>query len=54
MDFTDILRSRLTDRIELSDLQEIAEQDGMVPLRRVAVRKMLEGITTYEEVISVT
>jgi len=54
MDFTDILRSRLNDRIELVDLQEIAEQDGMVPLRRVAVRKMLEGITTYEEVISVT
>jgi general secretion pathway protein E len=54
MDFTDNLRSRLTDRIELVELQEIAAQDGMVPLRRVAVRKMLEGITTYEEVISVT
>jgi general secretion pathway protein E len=35
-------------------LQEIAGQDGMISLRRDAIRKMLEGITTYEEVISVT
>jgi general secretion pathway protein E len=54
MDFTDNLRSRLTERIEMVDLQEIARQDGMVSLRHVAIKKMLEGITTYEEVISVT
>jgi general secretion pathway protein E len=54
MDFTDNLRSRLNDRTELLELQEIAGQDGMISLRRDAVRKMLEGITTYEEVISVT
>ncbi|MDD2318665.1 MAG: GspE/PulE family protein [Geobacteraceae bacterium] len=54
MDFTENLRSRLTERIELVELQEIARQDGMVSLREVAVKKMLEGITTYEEVISVT
>jgi len=54
MDFTDNLRSRLNDRIELVELQEIAGQDGMISLRRDAIRKMLEGITTYEEVISVT
>jgi len=26
----------------------------MVSLRQVAIKKMMEGITTYEEVISVT
>jgi general secretion pathway protein E len=54
MDFSDRLRSRLHDKIELSELQDIARQDGMISLREVAIRKMLEGITTYEEVISVT
>jgi len=54
MDFTENLRSRLNEKIELVELQEIARQDGMVSLRQVALRKMLQGITTYEEVISVT
>jgi len=54
MDFTDNLRSRLNDRSELVELQEIARQDGMATLRQAGIRKMLEGITTYEEVISVT
>ena len=44
----------LDDKIELSTLYDVAKSDGMVNLRRVAVRKMLEGITTYEEVVSVT
>jgi len=54
MDFTENLRSKLNERIEMVDLQEIACQDGMIPLRQVAIKKMMEGITTYEEVISVT
>jgi len=54
MDFTDRLRTCLHDRIDLAELQDVARQDGMITLREVAVRKMLEGITTYEEVISVT
>jgi general secretion pathway protein E len=54
MEFTDNLRSRLNERIEMVDLQKIACQDGMVSLRQVAIKKMLEGVTTYEEVISVT
>lgn len=54
MDFTDNLRAKLNDRTDLAEIQEIARQDGMVTLRQVGIRKMLEGITTYEEVISVT
>jgi general secretion pathway protein E len=54
MDFTDNLRAGLNDRSELAEIQEIARQDGMVTLRQAGIMKMLEGITTYEEVISVT
>jgi len=54
MEFSDNLRSWLSEKSEMVDLQKIACQDGMVSLRQVAIKKMMEGITTYEEVISVT
>jgi len=54
MEFTDKLKAVLSDKIEISTLYDIAKSDGMVNLRRVAVRKMLEGVTTYEEVMSIT
>ncbi|MBI5638826.1 MAG: type II/IV secretion system protein, partial [Nitrospirae bacterium] len=54
MDFTDKLKSSLTDTVDLGTIYDVAKADGMVNLRRVAVRKMLEGITTYEEVVAVT
>jgi len=54
MEFTDKLKAVLSDKIEISALYDSAKSDGMVNLRRVAVRKMLEGITTYEEVMSIT
>jgi general secretion pathway protein E len=54
MAFTERLRARMNERMELAELQAIAHADGLAPLRQVAVSKMLEGITTYEEVISVT
>jgi general secretion pathway protein E len=44
----------VTERMDLASLQAVARRDGMVPLRDLAVRKMLQGITTYEEVIAVT
>ncbi len=54
MDFSENLVARLDDKVDTAELHEIAIRDGMVPLRQVAVRKMLEGATTYEEVIAVT
>jgi general secretion pathway protein E len=54
MDFTDKIKAVLTDKVVLSALYGVAKADGMLTLRKVAVRKMLEGITTYEEVIAVT
>jgi general secretion pathway protein E len=54
LDFTDSLRAAISDRVNLATLQEAARADGMINLRQVAIRKMLEGVTTYEEVIAVT
>jgi len=54
MDVTDGVRSVLTDKVAVEELQTAARRDGMVSLREQAVRKMLEGITTYEEVVAVT
>src|SRR3989338_1968778 len=55
LDFTDRMRNILSSsKIELTDIQEAAKTDGMLTLRQCAIRKMLEGVTTYEEVVSVT
>jgi len=54
MEFSDKVRAVLSDKIELGTLYDIAKADGMVNLRRVAIRKMLQGITTYDEVIAMT
>lgn len=54
MEFTDKIKTTLNDKLELSALYDIVKSDGMVNLHRVAMSKMLEGITTYEEVIAIT
>ena len=55
LDFTDRMRAALSSpKVELADVQEAAKADGMLSLRKCAIKKMMEGITTYEEVVSVT
>jgi len=54
LDVNDSVKAVITERLDLRQLQEVARRDGMVVLRELAVRKMLQGITTYEEVIAVT
>ncbi len=54
MDFTDNIRAIISDDVELSMLYDTARADGMQSLRHAAIRKMLEGVTTYEEVVAVT
>lgn len=54
MEFSDKMRAAFSSRMELNTLYDIVKADGMVDLRQVAVRKMLEGVTTYEEVVSMT
>jgi general secretion pathway protein E len=48
------IRTVVSERLDPASLQAVARRDGMVPLREIAVKKMLQGVTTYEEVIAVT
>jgi general secretion pathway protein E len=53
LDMSERIKALLSGSVELADLQAAAREDGLVSLRQVAIRKMLEGATTYEEVIAV-
>ncbi len=54
LEFTDRLKATISAQTNMPDVYAAARQDGMVPLRDVAVRKMLEGFTTFSEIVSVT
>jgi general secretion pathway protein E len=54
MDMNDRLKALVSGSVELAKVVEVARQEGLVSLREIAVSKMLEGVTTYEEVISMT
>ena len=54
MNFTDRVRAVLASGSDLEALVAAARADGLVTLRQAAVQKMLEGVTTFEEVVSVT
>ena len=54
LDMSERIRSMVGSDVEMADLVEAARQEGLVSLRQVAVSKMLEGVTTYEEVIAMT
>jgi len=48
------IRPLITDRTDIEAIKRAAVADGMVVLREAAVRKMLAGETTFDEVIRVT
>ncbi len=52
--FTNTFKQLLTRDVSLEDLVRQAEVEGMITLRENAVRKLLEGLTTYQEVLRVT
>ena len=54
MELTDKIRAILSGKVEMHLLHEAARADGLVSLREAAIKKMLEGVTTYDEVIAVT
>ena len=54
LDLSDKIISLVTAATDTGLVEKTARQEGMSTLRESAVRKMLLGITTYEEVISVT
>jgi len=52
--FSETFKQLLAQKPRFEDLIRLAEDEGMVRLRENAVKKMLEGITTYQEVLRVT
>lgn len=54
MDINDRLKALITGSVELAAIVAAASQEGLVSLRKIAINKMLEGVTTYEEVVSMT
>jgi general secretion pathway protein E len=54
LDMNERIKGMVTASVELSDLTAAAREEGLVTLRQAAISKMLEGATTYEEVISMT
>jgi general secretion pathway protein E len=54
LEMTGRIRGVVTDGAGLSAVTAVALEEGMRSLRQVAVAKMLEGVTTYEEVVAMT
>lgn len=54
MDMNERLKALVSGSVELATIVEAAKQEGLVTLREIAINKMLEGVTTYEEVIAMT
>ncbi len=54
MNVSDNIRKLIGDGADTLTLTNQARSEGMLSLREGAIKKMLEGVTTYEEVISIT
>lgn len=54
LEFTDQLKEKITDRTDMAAVYEVAKADGMVTLRELAIQKLMEGQTTFNEIVSVT
>jgi general secretion pathway protein E len=54
MSASDTLRKLVRERADATTLRRAARQDGMLTLREGAVRKLADGVTSFEEVVRVT
>ncbi|MCD6385555.1 type IV-A pilus assembly ATPase PilB [Candidatus Sumerlaeota bacterium] len=54
MVITDRIRDLILKRVPANVIKEAAIEEGMQTLRQAGIKKVLEGITTIEEVLSVT
>jgi general secretion pathway protein E len=54
MEFTDKIKSVVARSTDAMLIAKTARSEGLSTLRESAVMKMLQGVTTYEEVVSVT
>jgi len=52
--YTDDLKRLTSNDASLGELREKAIQEGLMTLRECGIKKMLQGLTTYQEVLRVT
>ena len=54
LEFTDQLKAKITEQTDMAEIYAVAKADGMVTLRELAIQKLMEGQTTFNEIVSVT
>ncbi|HOJ86196.1 MAG TPA: type IV-A pilus assembly ATPase PilB, partial [Elusimicrobiales bacterium] len=54
LEVTDPIRELIISKTDSTKIKEVAKKNGMITLRESALRKMMLGLTTVEEVIRVT
>ncbi len=54
LDVSPKIRRMVADKSDAKEIGKVAQLDGMVPLRQGAIRKLAQGVTTYQEVFRVT
>ena len=54
MPYTESQKKLTTSETDVEKLRTRAREEGMFTLRESAIKKMLEGVTTYNEVLRVT
>jgi type II secretory ATPase GspE/PulE/Tfp pilus assembly ATPase PilB-like protein len=54
MPVTDAIRQLINNRADGPQILRQARQEGMMTLRECAIRRMLDGQTTFQEVLRVT
>ena len=52
--YTDLIRSMTSHDVDIAELRKHAVAEGLTTVREDGIRKMLKGITTYQEVLRVT
>jgi general secretion pathway protein E len=52
--YTESLKRMTTPEADLAAITKMGKEEGMITLRENAVKKLLRGITTYQEVLRVT
>jgi general secretion pathway protein E len=51
---TESIKKYITPESNIELMREMAQKEGMITLRENAVKKLMEGTTTYQEVLRVT
>lgn len=54
MEINDKVREQINEKALPTTIKKIALGEGMITLRESAIRKLLQGITTVDEIIRVT